>query len=173
MSSYNYATQPKEPNIPPCKTPPAKRGQSHIKTSDTDICNIFYKLREILPLENPNFCVTVLAILDVVASLYRYTSSTLCQSTWLRLNFRLWIAAAKRNNMEFRWVRGKQKPLQTERRVIHTHTFISSALLYLNPYCFLPWKAFTYRVNLTGTKKFGDYSWGHCTSSSCTLLLGW
>lgn len=44
------------------------------------------------PLENPSFCVTVRAILDVVASLYRYTSSSLYQSTWLRLNCRLWMA---------------------------------------------------------------------------------
>lgn len=140
------------------------------QTSNAGIYRILYKLWERLPLENPNFCVTVLAILDVVASLYRYTSSTLCQSTWLRLSFRLWIAAAKRNNIEFR--RGK-KPLQTqkerEREGWFTHRLKSRALLPLNSCYFLPWEIFTagYAAVLETTCKDVSHH------SPPTLIPGW
>lgn len=140
------------------------------QTSNAGIYNILHKLwRARLPLENPNFCVTVLAILDVVASLYRYTSSTLCQSTWLRLSFRLWIAAAKRNNIEFRWGRGGEKKAslntQREREGWFTHRLKSRAPLRLNSSYFLPREVFTAGINLSRTSSsFGDHLRGYFTS---------
>lgn len=68
------------------------------------------------PLEKPSFCVTVRAIFDVVASLYRYTSSSLYQSTWLRLSCRLWMAVRWRGEGHVHNI--KEHPLHS---LTHTH----------------------------------------------------